>query len=31
MNKAEQELRYHMINMRLLHDWSPGECLIVGE
>ncbi len=28
MTKAEQQLRAHMIDMRLKHDWSPGEVLL---
>ncbi len=28
MTKAEQQLRAHMINLRLKHDWSPGEVLL---
>ena len=31
MTKAEQQLRAHMINMRLKHDWSPGEVHIYDE
>ena len=29
MTKTEQQLRMHMINLRLKHDWSVGEVVFV--